>query len=383
MTVEQLPEYLKQHGPNIGEQLRSGTYQPQPVKRVEIPKPDGGVRKLGIPTVLDRFVQQAVMQVLQKRWDSTFSEHSYGFRPGRSARQAVEQAQQYIAQGRRYVVDLDLEKFFDRVNHDRLLAAVAKRVADKRMLKLIRAFLKAGVMEDGLVSAVDEGTPQGGPLSPLLSNLVLDELDRELERRGHHFVRYADDCNIYVRSERAGQRTMDSVTQFIQSRLKLKVNQTKSAVAPPWQRKFLGFSFTNEPEPRRRIAPKACLRFRKRIRELTRRTRGISLAKMVGEITTYLRGWLGYFGACQTPSVLRDLERWLRRRLRSVVWKQWKYSRKRFKELRRQGVEYALAKRTASSSHGPWRIAKSPALSIALPNAYFVSLGLPPMIARL
>jgi RNA-directed DNA polymerase len=383
MTVEQLPEYLKQHGPNIGEQLRSGTYQPQPVKRVEIPKPDGGVRKLGIPTVLDRFVQQAVMQVLQKRWDSTFSEHSYGFRPGRSARQAVEQGQQYIAQGRRYVVDLDLEKFFDRVNHDRLLAAVAKRVADKRMLKLIRAFLKAGVMEDGLVSAVDEGTPQGGPLSPLLSNLVLDELDRELERRGHHFVRYADDCNSYVRSERAWQRTMDSVTQFIQSRLKLKVNQTKSAVAPPWQRKFLGFSFTNEPEPRRRIAPKACLRFRERIRELTRRTRGISLAKMVGEITTYLRGWLGYFGACQTPSVLRDLERWLRRRLRSVVWKQWKYSRKRFKELRRQGVEYALAKRTASSSHGPWRIAKSPALSIALPNAHFVSLGLPPMIARL
>ena len=383
MTVDELPDYLKQHELEIGEQLRNGTYQPKPVKRVEIPKPDGnGVRKLGIPCVLDRFVQQAVLQVLQKRWDPTFSEHSYGFRPGRSAKQAVHEAQKYIAEGYRWVVDLDLEKFFDRVNHDRLMAAVAERVADKRMLKLIRAFLEAGVMENGLVSPLDEGTPQGGPLSPLLSNLVLDELDRELERRGHRFVRYADDCNVYVSSERAGQRVMESITRFITHRLKLKVNQAKSAVAQPGQRKFLGFSFTWEREPRRRIAPKALTRFQGRIRELTRRTRGISLTEMVKQITTYLRGWLGYFGDCQTPSVLHNLETWLRRRLRSVVWKQWKRGRTRFRELRKRGVGQVLAAKTAGSSHGPWRIANSPALSIALPNAYFARLGLPPLLVR-
>ena len=383
MTVEQLPEYLKQHGLEIGEQLRNGTYKPKPVKRVEIPKPDGqGVRKLGIPCALDRFVQQAVLQVLQKRWDPTFSEHSHGFRPGRSAQQAVHEAQQYIAEGYGWVVDLDLEKFFDRVNHDRLLAAVAERVADKRMLKLIRAFLEAGVMEDGVVSPVDEGTPQGGPLSPLLSNLVLDELDRELERRGHRFVRYADDCNIYVGSERAGQRVMESVTRFITNRLKLKVNQAKSAVARPRQRKFLGFSFTGGREPRRRIAPKAIARFKERIREQTRRTRGISLQQMVKGVATYLRGWLGYFGDCQTPTVLQGLEAWLRRRLRSVVWKQWKRGRTRFRELRKRGVGKDLAAQTAGSPHGPWRLANSPALTIALPNAFFAKLGLPPMVVR-
>ena len=336
---------------------------------------------MGIPCVLDRFVQQAVLQVLQKRWDPTFSEHSYGFRPRRSAKQAVRKAQQYIAEGHHWVVDLDLEKFFDRVNHDRLLAAVAERVADKRMLKLIRAFLEAGVMEDGLVP-VDEGTPQGGPLSPLLSNLVLDELDRELERRGHHFVRYADDCNIYVDSERAGQRVMESVTYFLTHRLKLKVNQAKSAVARPRQRKFLGFSFTSEREPRRRIAPKAIVRFKERIREQTRRTRGISLTQMVKDLATYLRGWLGYFGDCQTPSVLQGLEKWLRRRLRAVVWKQWKRGRTRFRELRKRGVHKDLAAQTAGSPHGPWRIAHSPALNIALPAAYLAQLGLPPLVVR-
>src|SRR5881398_316018 len=380
MTIDDAKDYLREHWPSIRSQLLKGTYQPRPVKRVEIPKPDGGVRKLGVPCVVDRLIQQAVLQVLQERWDPTFSGHSYGFRPGRSAHQAVAQAQQYIAEGYSVVVDLDLEKFFDRVNHDSLMARVATRVTDKRVLKLIRAFLKAGVMEDGLVSPVDEGTPQGGPLSPLLSNLVLDELDRELERRGHHFVRYADDCNIYVGSERAGQRVMESVTHFITHRLKLKVNQAKSAVARPRQRKFLGFSFTSEREPRRRIAPKAIARCKERIREQTRRTRGISLALMVKQIATYLRGWLGYFGDCQTPSVLQRLESWLRRRLRSVVWKQWKRGRTRFRELRKRGVGKDLAAQTAGSPHGPWRIANSPALAIALPNAYFAGHGLPSMI---
>jgi RNA-directed DNA polymerase len=381
VTVGELTGYLKQHWPVIREQLLSGTYEPQPVKRVEIPKPDGGVRKLGIPTVLDRFVQQAVMQVLQRKWDRTFSEHSYGFRPGRSAHQAVAQAQQYIAAGYRWVVDLDLEKFFDRVNHDKLMAKIAERIGDKRLLKLIRALLTVGVMEGGLVSPVDEGTPQGGPLSPLLSNIVLDEFDRELERRGLRFARYADDCNIYVRSRRAGERVMESVTRFVRVRLKLKVNEQKSAVARPWERKFLGFSFTGGREPRRRIAPKAVLRFKERVRELTRRTRGVSTERMAEELARYLRGWIGYFGKCETPSVLERLEKWFRRRLRSAIWKQWKRSSVRFAELRKRGVGKDLAAQTVGSAHGPWRLAESPALHYALPNAYFDSLGIPKLTA--
>jgi len=382
MTVQQLPAYLKKHWPNIREQLLAGTYKPQPVLRVEIPKPDGGVRKLGIPTVVDRFIQQAVLQILQQRWDPTFSDHSYGFRPGRSAHQAITQAQQYIAEGNGVVVDIDWEKFFDKVNHDRLMAALAKRIADKRMLKLIRAFLNAGVMENGLVSAVDEGTPQGGPLSPLLSNIVLDELDRELERRGHRFVRYADDCNIYVRSYRAGDRVMESISHFITKKLKLKVNSEKSAVARPMVRKFLGFSFTSGRSARRRLAPKAIHRFKQRVRELTRRTRGVKIETMVAQLAPYLRGWKNYFGYCQTPSVLEALEHWYRRRLRSVLWKQWKQGSVRFAELRKRGVGRDLAAQTAGSVHGPWRLADSPALHIALPNTFFDSLGLPRLIVR-
>jgi RNA-directed DNA polymerase len=378
MTIDEIPEYLKQHWPAIREQLLSGTYEPKPVRRVEIPKPDGvGVRKLGIPTVLDRFIQQAVMQVLQKRWDPTFAEHSYGFRPGRSAHQAVAQAQRYIAEGYSWTVDFDLEKFFDRVNHDKLMGQIAKRVDDKRLLKLIRAFLNAGVMENGLVNPSVEGTPQGGPLSPLLSNLVLDELDRELERRGHRFIRYADDSNVYVRSERAGQRVMESISRFITQKLKLKVNEAKSAVARPEQRKFLGFSFTAGPEVKRIIAPKALNQFKQRIRDITRRAKGVSIRATMDELAPYMRGWRGYFGYCETPDVLMYLTRWVRLRLRAALWRQWKTPRRRRAALLALGVHQRLASNTASSGRGAWYLARAKALSVGLSNAYLKSLGLP------
>src|SRR6202166_4549538 len=377
MTVVGIKDYLKQHWPAIREQLLNGTYEPQPVRRVEIDKPDGGVRKLGIPTVLDRLIQQAVMQVLQRQWDRTFSDHSYGFRPGRSAHQAVAQAQKYIAEGHGWCVDFDLEKFFDRVNHDKLMGQIGKRIEDKRLLKLIRAFLNAGVMENGLVSPSVEGTPQGGPLSPLLSNLVLDELDRELECRGHRFVRYADDCNIYVRSERAGQRVMESITRFITQKLKLKVNEAKSAVARPQERKFLGFSFTAGPGIKRTIAPKSLERFQQRIRDTTRTGKGVSIKTTMEELASYMRGWRGYFGFCETPEVLIALTRWVRLRLRAALWRQWKTPRRRRTALVALRVSGWAARNTAGSGRGPWYLARSRALSTGLSNAYFKSLGLP------
>jgi RNA-directed DNA polymerase len=322
------------------------------------------------------------MQVLQRQWDPTFSDHSYGFRPGRSAHQAVAQAQRYIAEGYSWVVDLDLEKFFDRVHHDKLMAQIAKRVEDKRLLKLIRTFLTAGVMENGLVSPSVEGTPQGGPLSPLLSNLVLDVLDQELERRGHRYVRFADDSNIYVRSERAGQRVMKSVRSFITQQLKLKVNESKSAVARPQERKFLGFSFTGGPEIKRAIAPKALTRFKDRIREITRQAKGISVETTVKRLATYMVGWRGYFGFCETPEVLIGLVRWVRLRLRCALWRQWKTMRRRRAALLQLGVRPQLAANTAGSGRGPWYLARAKALSVGLSNAYFRSLGLPSLFAN-
>jgi RNA-directed DNA polymerase len=322
------------------------------------------------------------MQVLQADWDRTFSEHSFGFRPRRSAHQAVAQAQGYIASGHNIVVDLDIEKFFDRVNHDILMGLVAKRVSDKRVLKLIRSFLTAGVLAEGLVSPTEEGTPQGGPLSPLLSNVMLDVLDKELEKRGHRFVRYADDCNIYVRSQLAGERVMASIERFLAKRLKLKINTAKSAVGKPSERKFLGFSFTNADQPKRRIAPQAIERFKAKARELTCGTRGRSLKQIVTEVGCYLIGWRAYFGFCETPTVLRDLDQWIRRRMRMLIWRQWKRGRTRYQRLRRRGVRHDLAARTAASAHGPWRLSLSPALAIAFPNAFFTSLRLPSLVAK-
>jgi len=372
MGVEELKPYLKQHWTRLRAQLLSGSYEPQPVRRVEIPKAGGGQRKLGIPTAADRLIQQAVLQILQPEWDQTFSEYSYGFRPERSAHQAIAQAQKYINTGYEVVVDIDLEKFFDRVNHDVLMSRVARRVADKRVLKLIRGYLNSGVLENGLVSPTDEGTPQGGPLSPLLSNLLLDELDKELERRGHRFVRYADDCNIYVRSERAGERVLAGTKRFLERRLRLKVNEQKSAVGKPSERKFLGYSFTSEAAPRRKIAKQSVQRFKERVRELTKRGRNLQL--VVTDLTRYLRGWAGYYGWCETKSQLQALDGWTRRRLRRYIWRQWQRPRRRYRILRRHGVPVRQAWRVVH--FGPWRASRSQALSRVLPNAYFASRGL-------
>ena len=376
MTIDVAKAFLREHWPAIRLQLLNGNYQPRPVKRVEIPKPDGGIRRLGVPCVVDRLIQQAMLQVLQEQWDSTFSEHSYGFRPRRSAHQAVAQAQRYIAEGYNVVVDLDLERFFDRVNHDILMSRVAARVTDKRVLKLIRAFLNTGVLEDGLIRPVEEGTPQGGPLSPFLSNIVLDDLDKELARRGHRFCRYADDCNIYVRSHRAGERVMASITRFLTDKLRLKVNEAKSAVARPEGRKFLGFSIANDGSERR-IAPKALAKFKDRVRDITCRTRGINLERIIKDLSPYLIGWRGYFGFCQTPRVLTNLEAWIRRRLRMYLWRQWRNGHKRFTELRSLGLAKFAASVAAGSPTGLWRMSGHPAVQHALRNHFFDALGLP------
>jgi RNA-directed DNA polymerase len=376
MEVSELRGYLKEHWLEVREALEGGKYRPSPVWRVEIPKPDGGVRMLGIPRVLDRFIQQAIAQVLAPLFEAMFSRNSYGFRPGRSAHQAVQQAQAYIAEGYEYTVDVDIEKFFDRVNHDALMARVARVVKDKRVLKLIRAYLNSGVMVNGVVMETEEGTPQGGPLSPLLSNVMLDDLDKELEKRGHKFVRYADDVNIYVKTPRAGERVLESVKQFLEKKLKLKVNPKKSKVEKATKAKFLGFSFwKRKRDILVRIAKRTKERFTEKMRSLTRRTRSGTLETVLREVNQYLQGWIAYYRLATTPSVFQTLDEWIRRRLRQLLWKRWKQGKTRFQELVRLGVPKERARLSASGS-SPWHMAQTPAMHEALSNTYWRNSGL-------
>jgi RNA-directed DNA polymerase len=382
ITTASLRAFLIEQWPEIREQLLNGTYQPKPVRRVEIPKPDGGIRLLGIPTVSDRLIQQALLQILSPIYDPTFSPHSYGFRPGCKAQTAVEQARQYIGEGYRWTVDLDLEKFFDKVNHDILMSRLARRIKDKRVLVLIRRYLQAGVMINGCRAETVKGTPQGGPLSPLLANIMLDELDWELTRRGHRFARYADDCNIYVKSRRAGERVMASVRQFVEERLKLKVNLQKSAVDRPWKRKFLGFSFTSNKEPRIRLAPKTLKRFKEKVRQLTCRSKSQSMKKRLELLNTYLIGWIGYFKLADTRSIFQFLDEWIRRRLRMCYLKHWKKPKTKKRNLVALGLPAEWASLISCSRKGCWRLSNTPQVNKALGLAFWREQGLKSLVER-
>ncbi len=383
VTTEEIKGIMEKQWPKIKQDILDGKYNPSPVKRKDIQKPDGsGVRKLGIPTVMDRIIQQALYQELVFAFEATFSENSYGFRLGRKAQQAVFKAQEYIREGCEWVVDIDLEKFFDKVNHDILMSRVARKVKDKKILLLIRKFLQAGVMEDGLVKATEEGTPQGGPLSPLLSNIMLDDFDKELERRGLRFARYADDCNIYVKSEKAGQRVMESVVKFLTTKLKLKVNEQKSAVAHPWERKFLGFTFKKEEQGKIMIHESRVKRLKDKIRSLTKKMRGNNLTDSIRKlIMPVTRGWVNYFGIAEERGIFESLDGWIRRKVRGIQWRQWKKPKTRLKKLRGLGIKEHTARKYAYSSKGPWRMAKTYCMHKGLSNSVIESMGYIPMIA--
>jgi RNA-directed DNA polymerase len=377
VRVSEFKDWLKEHWPTVRAALLAGRYIPQAVRAVEIPKPLGnGMRLLGIPTLVDRLIQQALLQVLQPIFEPGFSESSYGFRPGRNAHQAVRTARGYVRAGKRFVVDLDLEKFFDRVNHDILMSRVARQVKDERVLKLIRRYLEAGLMQEGLVEPRTQGSPQGGPLSPLLSNILLTDLDRELERRGQSFCRYADDCNVYVNSRAAAEQAMAKITRFLEQRLKLKVNRVKSACARPWERKFLGYSFTAHRETKLRVAPESLKRLREKVRERLRAGRGQTLSATIGELAPLLRGWMSYFRLTEVKGVLEDLDGWLRRRLRCLLWRQWKRSVTRARTLLKRGLAEARAWQSATNGRGAWWNAGASHMNHAYPKSYFDHMGL-------